>query len=97
MIAALIPMPAPEALECHVRTRGRARELTHSPTTLTTNHDCEATSSLRTWDINHEGVIWPFDLRLDAYTSLASRNRLFRSKMESSIQSNSRQVNDEAV
>lgn len=62
----------------------------HSPTMLTTNHDCEATSSFRMWDINHGKVNRTLFLALDAYMSLASRSLLLRSKMESSIQSSNR-------
>ena len=61
---------------------------------VTTNQDCDAVSSLRTWDINQDRVMRPFALLLDAYTSLASRSLLLRSKMESSIQSNRAGVSD---
>lgn len=61
-----------------------------SPTMLTTNHDCDATSSFRTWDTNHDRVYRSFVLALDAYMSLASRSLLLRSKIESSIQSEPR-------
>jgi hypothetical protein len=63
--------------------------VTDLPTMLTTNHDCDATTTLRTCDINRRRVIRPLDVLLDAYTSLASRSRLLRSKTESSIQSDS--------
>jgi 5-methylcytosine-specific restriction endonuclease McrA len=56
---------------------------------LTTNHDCDATTTLRTCDTNRHRVL---GVLLDAYTSLASRSRLLRSKMESSIQSVSSNV-----
>lgn len=61
---------------------------------LMTNQDCDAVSSLRTWDINQDRVMRPFALVFDAYTSLASRSLLLRSKMESSIQSNRAGVSD---
>ena len=61
-----------------------------SPTMLTTNHDCDATSSFRTWNTNHVRVYRSFVLALDAYMSLASRSLLLRSKIESSIQSEPR-------
>jgi hypothetical protein len=59
---------------------------------LTTNHDCDATTTLRTCDTSRHRVL---GVLLDAYTSLASRSRLLRSNMESSIQSDSGNVNTE--
>ena len=66
----------------------------NSPTMVTTNQDCDVTSSLRTCDISQDRVMRPFELVLNAYTSLASRSLLLRSKMESSIQSNRAGVSD---
>lgn len=98
MIAALSPIPAPalgkDVIRIHLHlafSPGERRREVNSPTMLMTNQDCDAMSSLRIWDINQDR---PFAFVLDAYTSLASRSLLLRSRMESSIQSNRAGVSD---
>lgn len=83
MIAMFIPMHTP-TIHSQSTLSNKAR---HSPTSPTTNQLCPPSTIFWAWDNNHGHVHRSRGLRLSSSWARALRIRLFRSRIESCIQS----------